>query len=74
MVYKKQSKDLLIQQGYVVKQDQDRNTILDNSVTRVEGFEPPNGETKTHCLTTWRHPIGSIFPKKFQLRIVKPHI
>ena len=24
---------------------------------RVEGFEPPNGGTKTRCLTTWRHPI-----------------
>ncbi len=23
-----------------------------------EGFEPPNGGTRTHCLTTWRIPIG----------------
>jgi hypothetical protein len=23
----------------------------------VEGFEPPNGGTKTRCLTTWRHPM-----------------
>ena len=22
-----------------------------------EGFEPPNGGTRTHCLTTWRIPI-----------------
>ena len=22
----------------------------------VEGFEPPNGGTKTRSLTTWRHP------------------
>ncbi len=21
-----------------------------------EGFEPPNGGTRTHCLTTWRIP------------------
>lgn len=25
----------------------------------VEGFEPPNAGTRTQCLTTWRHPIGS---------------
>ncbi len=45
----------------------------------VLGFEPRNGETKTRCLTTWRHPIAftffiitslsqvlsSIFEKKF---------
>ena len=24
----------------------------------MEGFEPPNGGTRTRCLTTWRHPIG----------------
>ena len=24
-----------------------------------EGFEPPNGGTRTHCLTTWRIPNGS---------------
>ncbi len=24
----------------------------------VLGFEPRNGETKTRCLTTWRHPIN----------------
>jgi hypothetical protein len=24
--------------------------------TGVEGFEPPNGGTKTRSLTTWRHP------------------
>ncbi len=23
-----------------------------------EGFEPPNGGTRTHCLTTWRIPNG----------------
>ena len=23
---------------------------------RVGGFEPPNIETKTRCLTTWQHP------------------
>ncbi len=23
----------------------------------AEGFEPPNGGTKIHCLTTWRRPI-----------------
>ena len=22
----------------------------------MEGFEPPNGGTRTRCLTTWRHP------------------
>ena len=22
----------------------------------VKGFEPLNGGTRTHCLTTWRHP------------------
>ncbi len=22
----------------------------------TEGFEPPNGGTRTHCLTTWRRP------------------
>ena len=26
-----------------------------------EGFEPPNGGTRTHCLTTWRIPIGSYY-------------
>jgi hypothetical protein len=34
----------------------------------VEGFEPPNGGTKTRSLTTWRHPIlkslVSFFQKK----------
>ena len=34
-----------------------------------EGFEPPNGGTRTHCLTTWRIPNGlhdfsTIWPKK----------
>jgi hypothetical protein len=24
----------------------------------MEGFEPPNGGTRTRCLTTWRHPNG----------------
>ena len=24
--------------------------------TGVEGFEPPNGGTKTRSLTTWRYP------------------
>jgi hypothetical protein len=26
--------------------------------TGVLGFEPRNVETKTRCLTTWRHPIA----------------
>ena len=26
----------------------------------VEGFEPPNARTKTWCLTTWPHPIGTL--------------
>ena len=26
-----------------------------------EGFEPPNGGTRTHCLTTWRIPSVPIF-------------
>ncbi len=26
----------------------------------VEGFEPPNAWTKTMCLTTWRHPNGTM--------------
>ena len=25
----------------------------------AEGFEPPNGGTKSRCLTTWRRPIGT---------------
>ena len=34
-----------------------------------EGFEPPNGGTRTHCLTTWRIPNGIFYfitfcPKK----------
>ena len=35
-----------------------------------EGFEPPNGGTRTHCLTTWRIPNGlfglSYFSTKFE--------
>ena len=27
----------------------------------VLGFEPRNGETKTRCLTAWRHPNGATF-------------
>ena len=33
----------------------------------MEGFEPPNGGTRTRCLTTWRHPIGkTILAKKLR--------
>ncbi len=33
--------------------------ICNNLLAGVEGFEPPNAGTRTQCLTTWRHPIGS---------------
>ena len=32
----------------------------------MEGFEPPNGGTRTRCLTTWRHPNAfQLYQKKF---------
>ena len=39
------------------------HTNSPNSGTRVEGFEPPNGETKTRCLTAWPHPICTVLLK-----------
>ncbi len=30
-----------------------------HSMAGDEGFEPPNGGTRTHCLTTWRIPNDS---------------
>ena len=33
-----------------------RLVLLQILVAGDEGFEPPNGGTRTHCLTTWRIP------------------
>ena len=30
--------------------------FVKQKMARAEGFEPPNGGTRTHCLTTWRRP------------------
>ena len=30
--------------------------FCETKMAGMEGFEPPNGGTRTHCLTTWRHP------------------
>ena len=45
-----------------------------SKITRVlnlagmEGFEPPNGGTRTRCLTTWRHPNTlQLYQKKSHL-------
>ena len=33
-------------------------SLLFTKMAGDEGFEPPNGGTRTHCLTTWRIPNG----------------
>ena len=35
-----------------------------------EGFEPPNGGTRTHCLTTWRIPNVCIYYITFFAKLV----
>jgi hypothetical protein len=37
------------------------NPLTSIRPTGAEGFEPPNGWTKTSCLTTWRRPIDLTF-------------
>lgn len=41
----------------IEKRVSEENSFDVTNLAGDEGFEPPNGGTRTHCLTTWRIPI-----------------
>ena len=45
----------------IEKRVSEENSFDVTNLAGDEGFEPPNGGTRTHCLTTWRIPIGSYY-------------
>ena len=42
----------------IEKRVSEENSFDVTNLAGDEGFEPPNGGTRTHCLTTWRIPNG----------------